>query len=118
MWLTLQSLLKSPAHPLASMQNLLYAAGMGRNFPSATELVRELTGELEHVGEMLPLVERHILKEWVAFALNNRAAIANAASLQPLEVMLLLVLLEEHKKLERVEYELRRELERLKADLL
>ncbi len=97
---------------------MLYAAGMGRNFPSATELVRELTGELEHVGEVLPLVERHILQEWIAFALNNRAAIANAASLQPLEVMLLLVLLDEHKKLQRVEYELRREIERLKADLL
>jgi hypothetical protein len=91
---------------------------MGRNFPSATELVRQTVADLEHVGEMLPPQDRHILNQFAEFALNNRAAIANAASLQPLEVVLLLLLLEEHKKLERVNYELRTEIERLKTDLL
>lgn len=91
---------------------------MGRNFPSATEVVRQTVAELQHVGEMLPPQDRYILKEFADFALNNRAAIANAASLQPLEVMLLLVLLDEHKRMERINHELRTEIERLKADLL
>ena len=96
----------------------LYPAGMGRNFASATELVRELISELKNVGDVLPLVERHILEEFTVLALNNRAAIANAASLTPLEVLLLVVMIDERKRLERVDYELRREIERLKADLL
>ncbi len=75
---------------------------MGRNFPSATELVRQTIGELTHVGEMLSPQDRQILRHFADFALNNRAAIANAASLQPLEIMLLLVLLDEHKNLERM----------------
>ncbi len=91
---------------------------MGRNFPSATELARQLIAELKEVGDVLPVVERQILNEFTEFALNNRAAIANAASLQPLEIMLILVLVDEHKKMERMNYELRTEIERLKADLM
>ncbi len=91
---------------------------MGRNFPSATELVRQTVADLQHVGEMLSPQDRYILQRFADFALNNRAALANAASLQPLEVMLLLVLLDEHKNLERMNHELRTEIERLKADLL
>ncbi len=91
---------------------------MGRNFPSATELVRQTIAELEHVGEMLPPQDRLILKRFAEYALNNRAALANAASLHPLEVMLLLLLLEEHKNRERMGYELHAEIERLKGDLL
>ena len=91
---------------------------MGRNFASATELARQLVAELNEVGVVLPLVERQILKEFTEFTLNNRAAIANAASLNPLEIMLVLVLVDEHKKMERMNYELRTEIERLKADLM
>jgi hypothetical protein len=90
---------------------------MGRNFPSATELVSQANTELERFGEMLPPQDRIILKRWSELALNNRAALANAASLQPLEFMLLLVLLQEHKNLESIRHELRVEIERLKADL-
>jgi hypothetical protein len=50
--------------------------------------------------------------------LNNRAAIAVAAILQPLEVMLQLVLPKEQKDLERTNYVLRGEIERLQADRL
>ncbi len=77
-----------------------------------------MIGELDHVGEMMPLTERHILKQFCEYALNNRAAIANAASLTPLEILMLLVLVDERKRSERMEYELRREIERLKADLM
>ncbi len=98
--------------------DLMYSADMGRNLPSASMLVYDLVTELIHVGEMLPPQDRYTLKQFADYALNNRAAIANAGSLQPLEVMLLLVLLEEHKRLEHINYELRIEIERLKADLL
>ncbi len=91
---------------------------MGRNLPSASELVFQTIGELRHVGEMLPLQDRITLDRFAEFALNRRAAIAHAASLQPLEIMLLLLLLEQHKTLERINHELRTEIERLKADLL
>lgn len=91
---------------------------MGRNFPSATALVRQTASELQHLGEMLPLQDRIALNQFADFALNNRAAIANAASLQPLEAMILLLLLKEQKERQRMEYDLRIEIERLKADLL
>jgi hypothetical protein len=77
--------------------------GMGRNFPSATELIRQLTGELKQAGDVLGPVERHIIQEWCEYAMNNRAAIANAASLHPVEMLLVMLLIEEHKKGERVE---------------
>jgi hypothetical protein len=91
---------------------------MGRNFPSTTELVRQMTAELTQAGNVLGPVERHIIQEWCEYALNHRAAIGNAASLHPVEMLLVMLLLEEHKKAERVEYELRRDIERLKADLM
>lgn len=91
---------------------------MGRNFASATELVHQINTELKHFGEMLSPQDRIILQRFTELALNKRGAIANAATLQPLEVMLLLILLEEHKNSERMHYELQVEIERLKADLL
>lgn len=91
---------------------------MGRNFASATELIHQLNADLKNVGDMLPLVERHMLKEFADFALNNRAAIANAANLHPMEILVLLVLVEQQKQIQRIDYDIHKELERLKADLL
>ena len=88
---------------------------MGRNFASATELVRQVNTDLMRFGEMLPPQDRVILNRFAEHGLNNRAAIANAANLMPLEVMLLLNLLDEHKTNQRVQDELRAEIERLKA---
>jgi hypothetical protein len=48
--------------------------------------------------------------------LNNRAAIANAASLMPMEATLLIILLEERKRTNRAITELQAELEKLKQD--
>ncbi len=87
---------------------------MGRNFPSATELVHEVIGELEPFAEMLPPHDRWILKRFYEYALNNRTAIANAASLMPLEATLLIILLEERKRTSRVLDELQAEIEKLK----
>lgn len=87
---------------------------MGRNFPSATELVHEVIGELKPFSEMLPPHDRWILNRFYEYALNNRTAIANAASLMPLEATLLIILLEERKRTSRVLDELQAEIEKLK----
>ncbi len=87
---------------------------MGRNFPSATQLVHEVIGELKPFSEMLPPHDRWILNRFYEYALNNRTAIANAASLMPLEATLLVILLEERKRTSRVLDELQAEIEKLK----
>jgi len=89
---------------------------MGRNFPSATQLVHEMIGELKPFSEMLPPQDRWILNRFYEYALNNRAAIANAASLMPMEATLLIILLEERKQTNHAINELRAELEQLKQD--
>src|SRR5512143_272204 len=89
---------------------------MGRNFPSATELVHEVIGELEPFAEMLSPHDRWILGKFYEYALNNRTAIANAASLMPLEATLLIILLEERKRTNHALNELQAEIERLKQD--
>jgi hypothetical protein len=89
---------------------------MGRNFPSATQLVREVIGELKPFSEMLAPHDRWILNRFYEYALNNRAAIANAASLMPLEATLLIILLEERKRTNHVLNELQAEIEKLKRD--
>jgi hypothetical protein len=89
---------------------------MGRNFPSATQLVHEVIGELKPLSEMLPPHDRWILTKFYEYALNNRAAIANAASLMPLEATLLIILLEERKRTNRLLSELQAEIETLKKD--
>ncbi len=87
---------------------------MGRNFLSATELVHQVIADLKPFAEMLPPQDRLIFNKFSEYALNNRAAIANAASLLPLEATLLVLLLEEHKGNQRLYDELRAEIERLK----
>ena len=87
---------------------------MGRNFPSATQLVHELIGELKPFSEMLSPHDRWILSRFYEYALNNRAAIANAASLMPMEATLLIILLEERKRTNHVLNELQAEIEKLK----
>jgi hypothetical protein len=87
---------------------------MGRNFPSATQLVHEVIGELKPFAEMLSPQDRWVLNRFYEYALNNRAAIANAASLMPLEATLLIILLEERKQTNRGLEELRAEIDELK----
>lgn len=89
---------------------------MGRNFPSATQLVHEVIGELKPFSEMLPPHDRWILNKFYEYAMNNRAAIANAASLMPLEATLLIILLEERKRTNHILNELQAEIEELKKD--
>lgn len=89
---------------------------MGRNFPSATQLVHEVIGELKPFSEMLPPHDRWILSQFYEYALNNRAAIANAASLMPMEATLLIILLEERKRTNHAISELQAEIAKLTGD--
>jgi hypothetical protein len=71
---------------------------------------------LKPFSEMLPPHDRWILSKFYEYALNNRAAIANAASLMPLEATLLIILLEERKRTNRLLSELQIEIAKLKKD--
>ncbi len=87
---------------------------MGRNFLSATEMVHQVIADLKPFADMLSPQDRLIFNKFAEYALNNRAAIANAASLLPFEATLLILLLEEHKVNQRLYGELHAEIERLK----
>ncbi len=87
---------------------------MGRNFLSSTQAVQQVIADLKPFTEMLPPQDRLVFDRFYEYALNNRAAIANAASLLPLEATLLILLLEEHKRTQRLYSELRLEIDRLK----
>jgi hypothetical protein len=89
---------------------------MGRNFPSATQLVHEVIGELKPFSEMLAPHDRWILNRFYEYALNNRAAIANAAGLMPMEATLLIILLEERKKTNHAISELQAEIKTLRQE--
>lgn len=86
----------------------------GRNFLPATELVHQAIADLKPFAEMLPPQDRLIFNKFSEYALNNRAAIANAASLLPLEATLLILLLEEHKRNQRAREALYAEIEKLR----
>lgn len=88
---------------------------MGRNFLSATEMVHQVIADLRPFTEMLPPQDRLIFDKFTEYVLNNRAAVANATSLLPLEAALLILLLEEHKRTQRLYNELCEEIERLKG---
>src|SRR5512143_2120741 len=90
---------------------------MGRNFPSSTDLVRQLISDLKPFADLLPPQDRLIFRQFTELALNNRFAIANAASLMPLEATILILLLEEHKRSQHLYDELRLELDHLKQAL-
>ena len=80
-------------------------------------LVYDLAEELKNFSNVLTPQDRSIITHFIELALNNRAAIANAASLQPLEAMLLLVMLQEHKDNARNLDELRAEIRWLRSKL-
>src|SRR5512144_687305 len=90
---------------------------MGRNFPSSTDLVHKVIADLKPFADMLPPQDRIIFRQFTELALNNRFAIANAASLMPLEATLLILLLEEHKRSQHLYDELRAEILRLRQAL-
>ena len=85
------------------------------NLPSAEELVQNLLDELKDFGNVLSPQDRDLLKEFAEMALRHSDAIVNAAALQPMELFLLSVLLEEQKLRARQFAALRLRIDQLKA---
>jgi hypothetical protein len=75
---------------------------MGRTLPSTTRLVFDLIAELEPFYGALRRSDQRILDMFFEAALQHRAAIGNAASLLPMEVLPFVILLEEHKRINRI----------------
>ena len=87
---------------------------MGRTLPPASQLILQQIDEIKPLYEALRRSDQLILDQIFEDINPHRAAIANAANLLPLEAMLILALLEQHKKFSRIIDELHREIDALK----
>ena len=87
---------------------------MGRTLPSTTQIVFSLIAQLEPFYMTLRRSDQLILDKFFEAALFHRTAIANAASLLPMEVLPFAILLEERKKFDKLHADLLAELEELK----
>lgn len=87
---------------------------MGRTLPPASQLILQQIDEIKPLYEALRRSDQLILDQIFEEINPHRAAIANAANLLPLESMLILALLEQHKKFSRIIDELYREINTLK----
>ena len=90
---------------------------MGRSLPSATQLAFDEFAELRPLYGALRRNDQLILDKFFEQVLQHRAAIANATSLLPLEIMPLVILLEERKRSNRMYDELYSQIERLERKL-
>lgn len=90
---------------------------MGRSLPSATQLAFDEFAELRPLYGALRRNDQLILDKFFEQVLQHRAAIANATSLLPLEIMPLVILLEERKRSNRMYDELCTQIERLERKI-
>ena len=90
---------------------------MGRTLPPVTQLLLAQIVEVKSLYGALRRSDQLILDDFFDSIQQHRAAIANAASLLPLEAILLLMLLETRKREAHIHDELYRELERLRQEL-
>ena len=79
---------------------------MGRTLPSSTQLAFNLIAELEPFYGALRRTDQLILDKFFEAVLQHRAAISNAASLLPAELVPWVILLEERKRVNHVHNEL------------
>lgn len=79
---------------------------MGRTLPSTTQIAFNLITELEPFYGALRRSDQLIMDQFFEAALQHRAALSNAASLLPMEVVPFVILLEEHKRNNQVYREL------------
>ena len=91
---------------------------MGRTLPSTTQLAFEQIAELKPLYEALRRSDQLILDKFFEAVLQHRAAIHYAANLLPMEVIPLVILLEERKRIGRIHIELYRLIEELEKKLL
>ena len=90
---------------------------MGRTLPSTTQIVFKLIAELEPFYLALRRSDQLILDKFFEAVLQHRVPIGNAGSLLPMEVLPFVILLEERKKFDKLQAELRAELEELQKQV-
>jgi hypothetical protein len=79
---------------------------MGRTLPSTTQAAFDQIAELKPFYEALRRTDQLILDAFFEDILQHRVAISTAANLLPMEVMPFVILLEEHKRNNKVYSEL------------
>ncbi len=77
-------------------------------------MLQEQAAEIKSLKEALRRSDQVILNAMFDGIQQHRAAIANSASLLPLEAVLLLMLLEERKREDQIHAELQQEIQRLR----
>lgn len=90
---------------------------MGRTLPSTTQIVFDQIAELKPFYEALRRSDQLILDKFFEAILQHRAAIGNAATLLPMEVMPFVILLEERKRNDRIHIEIFGQIEELEKRL-
>ncbi len=90
---------------------------MGRSLPSITLLLQNQAKEIEALRDALRRTDQILLDSLLDEVQQHRAAIANAASLLPLEAMLLLMLVEGRKREDKIQAELTREIRELRHEV-
>ena len=90
---------------------------MGRTLPSTTQLAFDLIAELKPFYGALRRSDQLILDQFFEDALQHRAALGNTAHLLPLEVMPFVILLEEHKRNNRLYNEIQVLIEEIERKL-
>ena len=90
---------------------------MGRTLPSTTQIVFKLIAELEPFYLALRRSDQLILDKFFEAVLQHRVPIGNADSLLPMEVLPFVILLEERKKFDKLQVELRPETEELQKQV-
>lgn len=89
---------------------------MGRTLPSITNAVLHEQQSLSRFRRALRLADQRALDDLLAAARHHLAAAACASHLLPFEIMLLSMLVEEHKQVLRLQVELERLRQRLGLD--
>lgn len=90
---------------------------MGRTLPSTTQLAFDLIAELKPFYGALRRSDQLILDQFFEDALQHRAALGNTANLLPLEIMPFVILLEEHKRNNRIHNEIHDLIEEIEKKL-
>jgi len=94
-----------------------YAGSMGRSIAPASKLIMDQIAELDQLYGALRRSDQVLLDDIFESVIQHQAAMANAASLLPLEALLVLMQLEERKKFKRALDELYREVEELRREV-
>lgn len=84
---------------------------------STTELAHKLIADLTPLMEMLSPSDQRIIKKFCDYILQQRVPIANTTNLLPLEIALVIIQLEEHKKNHHEITELYNQLQELRGEI-